>query len=229
MSTSILSTTALNSRPSKLSRLDWVCITACIAAVIYLVVREPILFCVLGCASIFCFSVWYIFLVIPLLERILGHRIQLWHVATMMITVTLLLSSFEQPAEAIFLSGLQNFFNRLATNSASNGAQAIPETTITLIFDLIRGVFLLLVAAAALFAYNQAQQGNDWRPIVAQVGIAFGVVLAIDVVTFLFVGNEGGGNAPQNQGAFIAPSHQVATAEQSYFRAIAAPSIDRPA
>jgi hypothetical protein len=63
---------------------------------------------------------------------------------------------------------------------------------IDLIFNLIRGAFLLLVAAASLFAYNQAQQGNDWRPIVTQVGLAFAIVIAIDVVTFLFVGDGTG-------------------------------------
>lgn len=51
---------------------------------------------------------------------------------------------------------------------------------------------LLLVAAASLFAYNQAQQGNDWRPIVTQVGLAFSIVIAIDVITFIFVGNGTG-------------------------------------
>ncbi len=65
---------------------------------------------------------------------------------------------------------------------------SIDDSVITLIFNLIRGVFLLLVAAASLFAYNQAQQGNDWRPIIVQIGLAFGIVIAIDIVTFLFIG-----------------------------------------
>ncbi|MEQ9671088.1 MAG: hypothetical protein RLO19_22390 [Coleofasciculus sp. G2-EDA-02] len=52
-----------------------------------------------------------------------------------------------------------------------------------------------LVAAAALFAYNQAQQGNDWRPIVTQIALAFGIVIALDVVTFLFIGNGTGTTA----------------------------------
>ena len=47
----------------------------------------------------------------------------------------------------------------------------------------------MLVASASLFAYNQAQQGNDWRPIVTQVGLAFAIVIAIDVITFIFIGN----------------------------------------
>lgn len=84
----------------------------------------------------------------------------------------------------------------LATEAgAAGGGTAIDESTIVLIFNAIRGVFLLLVAAAALFAYNQAQQGNDWRPIVTQIALAFGIVIAIDVVTFLFVGDGSGTTA----------------------------------
>jgi hypothetical protein len=81
----------------------------------------------------------------------------------------------------------------LASQAQSGGSgETVSPEVIKLIFNLIRGVFLLLVAAAALFAYNQAQQGNDWRPIVTQVGLAFAIVIAIDVVTFLFVGNGTG-------------------------------------
>ncbi len=82
---------------------------------------------------------------------------------------------------------------KLAEGASSAGGEAIDAEVIELIFNLIRGAFLLLVAAASLFAYNQAQQGNDWRPIVTQVALAFAIVIAIDVITFLFVGNGGGG------------------------------------
>jgi hypothetical protein len=65
----------------------------------------------------------------------------------------------------------------------------LDANVVGLTFNLIRGAFLLLVASASLFAYNQAQQGNDWRPIVTQVGLAFAIVIAIDVITFIFIGN----------------------------------------
>ena len=85
--------------------------------------------------------------------------------------------------------------NLASEAGAAGGGTAVDASTIALIFNAIRGVFLLLVAAAALFAYNQAQQGNDWRPIVTQIALAFGIVIAIDVVTFLFVGNGTGTTA----------------------------------
>ncbi len=97
-----------------------------------------------------------------------------------------LLVSTMLPAHAIFLSGMEEFITQLASDSASGG-EGISEDAIALVFNLIRAVFLLLVAAAALFAYNQAQQGNDWRPIATQVGLAFGIVLGLDVITAIFV------------------------------------------
>ncbi|MDX2245049.1 MAG: hypothetical protein NW224_30600, partial [Leptolyngbyaceae cyanobacterium bins.302] len=94
------------------------------------------------------------------------------------------------PAHAIFLSGMEEFVTELATQSAGGG-EGISEESIGLVFNVIRAIFLLLVAAAALFAYNQAQQGNDWRPIATQVGLAFGVVLGLDVITAIFVPQAG--------------------------------------
>ena len=125
---------------------------------------------------------------IPIIEGIINGKIRLWHLISLIISLTVILSVWETPAHAVFLSGLEDFFRELATEVSSAGGGSIDDSVITLIFNLIRGVFLLLVAAASLFAYNQAQQGNDWRPIIVQIGLAFGIVIAIDIVTFLFIG-----------------------------------------
>lgn len=98
------------------------------------------------------------------------------------------LSIMNQPANAIFLSGLETFLKTIATDSGGS----VSEEAIELVFNAIRGVFLLLVGVATLFAYNQAQQGNDWRPIATQAGLAVGIILVIDVITFLFVGSGTG-------------------------------------
>ena len=106
--------------------------------------------------------------------------------------LTSILTILEMPAQAIFLSGLEQFIKNIAQQSSTGGTSTINPQAITLVFNAIRGVFLLLVSVAALFAYNQAQQGNDWRPIATQAGLAIGVLLTIDVITFLFIGNGTG-------------------------------------
>ena len=176
----------------KINPGDLLFIGICLTSFAYFTAREPILIATLGCSSIVFLSLWHTAKAIPIVERYIGCKIRFWHVATAIITSTALCSVLDSPANAIFLSGLEEFMNELAEGASSAGGEAIDSEVIKLIFNLIRGAFLLLVAAASLFAYNQAQQGNDWRPIVTQVALAFAIVIAIDVITFLFIGNGGG-------------------------------------
>jgi len=177
----------------KIRPADFLFIGICLASLVYFTIHDPLLIATLGCSSILFLSLWHITRAIPLVERYIGCKIRFWHIATAIITSTALCSVLESPANAIFLSGLEEFMKELAEGASSAGGEAIDAEVIELIFNLIRGAFLLLVASASLFAYNQAQQGNDWRPIVTQVALAFAIVIAIDVITFLFVGNGGGG------------------------------------
>jgi len=157
----------------------------CLGAIAYFTFRDPLFVTVLGCLSIILLGLWHITRAIPLVEKYLGAQIRFWHVATVILGLTIFLSLFNTPAHAFFLSGLESFFQELVAGAQSTDS-SIDTEAVTLVFNLIRGVFLILVVAAALFAYNQAQQGNDWRPIITQVGIAFGIVIAIDIITYLF-------------------------------------------
>ncbi len=180
-------------KPGKLNRIDGLCLLLCLAVLVYFVVNQPVAFAVFGCTSLIFLSAWHLTRALPIVERWVKAKVRFWHIVTAIITVTAFCSLFAQPADAVFLSGLEQFFTELAAQAQSGGSgETVSPEVIKLIFNLIRGVFLLLVAAAALFAYNQAQQGNDWRPIVTQVGLAFAIVIAIDVVTFLFIGNGTG-------------------------------------
>lgn len=184
-------------RKLKITSTDLIFIALLVTIGVYFLVKEPLLISVLSAASITFFGLWQIIKAIPILEKLIGSKIRFWHVATAIIAVAAFLSTFETPAQAIFLSGLEKFMTDLAQKSGGNGGTAVSADVIKLIFNAIRGVFLLLVAAAALFAYNQAQQGNDWRPIVTQIGLAFGIVIAIDVVTQLFIGDGTGGTTSE--------------------------------
>jgi hypothetical protein len=187
-----------NLRNLKINRIDLLFILLCLAIGIYLLATKPIFVTILGCATIVFLSIGYVIRTVPILEKYLGRKIRFWHIVAAIITVTALLDTFTTPAQAIFLSGLESFFNNLAQQSSQAGGgstSTLDANVVGLTFNLIRGAFLLLVAAASLFAYNQAQQGNDWRPIVTQVGLAFSIVIAIDVITFIFVGNGAGTTA----------------------------------
>ncbi|OUC15170.1 MAG: hypothetical protein B0A82_08480 [Alkalinema sp. CACIAM 70d] len=183
-------------RPKRfnVTKADLLLVGLCVVVAIYLLLKDTLLITVLSVFSIVFIGLWHLIHAVPILEKYLGAKIRFWQIAVLIITTTALLNTLVAPAHAIFLSGLEQFFVNLAqqTSQAGGATNTLDSNVVGLIFNLIRGVFLLLVAAAALFAYNQAQQGNDWRPIVTQVGLAFAIVIAIDVVTFIFVGNGTG-------------------------------------
>ena len=91
-----------------------------------------------------------------------------------------------EPANAIFLSGLQTKVTTLLTSSSSG----ITAESIGLIFDFFRVVFILFVVAAAIFAFVQSQQGNDPRPIIGVIVMALGTIMGVDVLTFLIAGGS---------------------------------------
>ena len=169
---------------SQINKLDLLFIILSITALAYLVMKEPFMLAILGCATIVYLGLYNISRAIPVIEKWINAKIQFWHVATAIIATTSLFTVLGAPAHALFLSGLETFVNTLVTGSNSG----VTAETITLIFNMIRAVFLLLVAAAGLFAYNQAQQGNDWRPIATQVALAFGIVIGFDIITLIFTG-----------------------------------------
>ncbi|WP_127083091.1 hypothetical protein [Dulcicalothrix desertica] len=170
--------------------------------IFYLAIKEPLLITVILLLGLLFYCLQKVVVFTPFLNRLVGRKIRFWQVAGVIMGCAVTLSIYEMPAQAIFLSGLEQFLTDIAQQSSTGGAGgAIDPQAIKLVFNAIRGVFLLLVGVAALFAYNQAQQGNDWRPIATQAGLAIGIILIIDVITFLFIGNGTGGGTGGTGGA----------------------------
>jgi len=169
----------------KLNKLDWTLIVALLVGLIYFLVREPLVAAILLTSGLFFFCTSQILSYIPAFNKLVGTRIRFWHVATIILALTMLFSTFDLPAHALFLSTLEQSITTLVTASGLG-------TTVASVFTAIRVVFVLLIVAAALFAYNQAQQGNDWRPIVTQAAMAIGIVMIVDVLSALFLGTGGG-------------------------------------
>lgn len=162
-----------------------------LAVLVYCIFREPLLISVLGCVAIPLFTLWQITQTIPWFNKI-GIKLNFWNISTVIIALTLVFGVFHQSANALFLSGLESFVTTLI-NGAQSDAGTIDSETVGLFFNFIRAIFLIGVVVAGLFAYGQAQQGNDWRPIATQIGLAFGLVIAIDIITYIFTGGGTGG------------------------------------
>ncbi|AFZ33519.1 MULTISPECIES: hypothetical protein [Cyanophyceae] len=178
-------TTYTNKRRfNRINRFDVMFIVLLLAVTAYLLIQEPLMVAILGCASIVYLGLYNIGRAIPLVEKWINAKIRFWHVATAIIGTTCLFTLFDAPAHALFLSGLEDFVGELV-NASNSG---VDTGTVGTVFNMIRAIFLLLVVAAGLFAYNQAQQGNDWRPIATQVALAFGIVIGLDIITLIFTG-----------------------------------------
>ena len=89
-----------------------------------------------------------------------------------------------EPANALFLQDLEN----RVTDVIAGTSSGLPADSVALIFDFLRVAFVLFVVAAGIFAFVQAQQGNDPRPIIGTIVIAFGTIMGIDVLTVLIAG-----------------------------------------
>jgi hypothetical protein len=158
------------------SNLPFVLLAA--GSLTYFGITDPAFVCILGMITILFMGAWQISRAIPLLNYWLGTKISFWHVSVLIIGGVMFLSSADfSPAHAVFLDKLEGAVNSLV------GETGIDTAVISNLFNMIRIVFLLLVVAAGLYAYNQAQQGNDWRPIVTQIALAISVVIAIDLLS----------------------------------------------
>jgi hypothetical protein len=153
-----------------------------VGSLTYFGITDPAFVCILGMITILFMGAWQISRIIPMLNYWIGTKISFWHVSVLILGGVMLLSSADfSPAHAVFLDKLEGAVNSLV------GETGIDTAVISNLFNMIRIVFLLLVVAAGLYAYNQAQQGNDWRPIVTQIALAISVVIAIDLLSALFV------------------------------------------
>ncbi len=174
----------------QLSYSDCVLVIVYLLMGIYFAVTDTYLVTILATVSAIFGSICY--LLVPSLEQYLGIQVKFRYVVIGIMTLTLLLAVIDVPAHAVFLARLEAYFKTLVAGAQSYNAGSggtVDATAVSQVFNLIRGIFLLLVVGAAIFAYTQAQQGNDWRPIIYKIGMAFGLVIAVDIVTYIFVGS----------------------------------------
>ncbi|MEM7581654.1 MAG: hypothetical protein AAF316_17825 [Cyanobacteria bacterium P01_A01_bin.80] len=81
---------------------------------IYLTVREPLLISIILSLSLFFYCLNRVIKLIPWLHKIVNAKISFWHIAGLIIALTATLTVFELPAQAIFLSGLEEFLAGIA-------------------------------------------------------------------------------------------------------------------
>ncbi|MDJ0903204.1 MAG: hypothetical protein QNJ55_30840 [Xenococcus sp. MO_188.B8] len=168
----------LKIRPS-----DLPCAAGLVTGVVYLSINDAFFVFVLASLALVFGAIYYCAKVMPVLEKTIGHRISIWHVGVLVLGLTMVVGMLE-PANALFLQDLENRVSDVIGGTSSG----LPADSVALIFDFLRVAFVLFVVAAGIFAFVQAQQGNDPRPIIGTIVIAFGTIMGIDVLTVLIAG-----------------------------------------
>ena len=168
----------LKIRPS-----DLPCAAGLVTGVVYLSINDAFFVFVLASLALVFGAMYYCAKVMPILEKTIGHRISIWHAGVLVLGLTMVVGMLE-PANALFLQDLEN----RVTDVIAGTSSGLPADSVALIFDFLRVAFVLFVVAAGIFAFVQAQQGNDPRPIIGTIVIAFGTIMGIDVLTVLIAG-----------------------------------------
>ena len=155
------------------------------STLIYCVIREPLLTSLLIGTALPLIALKQTTKTVAWL-RPYGLTLTYWNISTLVIAFSLVFGLFHAPASAFFLSGLEDFFTTLVQGAQTGSGSTIDPTSIALFFNFIRGIFVISVVGAVIFAYNQSQNNQDWRLILNNICIAFAVVIAVDIITYVF-------------------------------------------
>jgi hypothetical protein len=96
-----------------------------------------------------------------------------------LIAIALLVSTFCLPASAQFYGAAEAFFQ----SSFPQAATAIP-----LLFNALRGIFIIYVAIALVAVLNAFRQGEDWLTVARTPAVVVVVVALGDVLTVIIIG-----------------------------------------
>jgi len=93
-----------------------------------------------------------------------------------------------EPVNAQFFNSLENAM----TDVVSESGAGIDEGLIGTIFVFFRVIVILAFIVGVIVAFAQATRGNDWQPIANMLGIGIAFVIAVEIISILILGGEGG-------------------------------------
>jgi hypothetical protein len=97
-----------------------------------------------------------------------------------------LLNYYANPSYAAFFSGAETFLTG-ALNRGSPAGGANIGNLVTLVFNVLRGLFLLYVALALITTVNALRQDEDWQSVARTPLLVVLAVAVSDVVTTLII------------------------------------------
>jgi hypothetical protein len=115
-----------------------------------------------------------------------------WLILCQILAATFILSLFwldclALPAQAQFFGKAETFFkNTLTQGTANNGGS---QAAVSLIFNVLRGIFLLYIAISLVGVINAVRKDEDWQSIARTPLLVVVAVTIADVLTGFVIGD----------------------------------------
>ena len=139
----------------------------------HLVVSSPVIFA----GTCLLFAAWFINR--EAFKKRKSLRVAIGISLTLLLGLAAWIGS-SSPAHAVFLSEAQSFFE---TAFGGEGEGDETNTVIALVFNVIRGIFLIYIAIAFVQVVQSARQEEDWRTLARTPVIIMVAVAVVDVIT----------------------------------------------
>lgn len=120
------------------------------------------------------------------------HLPKPWIILLQTLAISAILSFFwidclSDPAAAQFFAKAENFFKNNLTQGTQQGGAA---AAVSLVFNVLRALYLLYVAVALIGVINAVRKDEDWQ-VVARTPLLVVIAVTIaDVLTSFIVGNN---------------------------------------
>ncbi|MBD2298710.1 hypothetical protein H6G80_10355 [Nostoc sp. FACHB-87] len=116
-----------------------------------------------------------------------------WRIALQILAPIVILSLFwldylAAPAQAQFFGKAERFFKTNLTQGANTNT-AGTETAVSLIFNVLRGIYLLYIAVSLIGVINAVRKDEDWQSIARTPLLVVLAVTIADVMTGFVIGN----------------------------------------
>lgn len=161
---------------------------ACTVFVSVISLKSPmLLFCLLS-GSLIAIVMQQIGVQVNLPKR----QLILVQVAAAVVLLSLFwLDYFAAPAEAQFFKKAEDFFKTDLTRGTSTGAGT--QTAVSLIFNVLRAIYLLYIAVSLIGVINAVRKDEDWQSIARTPLLVVIAVTIADVLTGFIIGNNSNG------------------------------------
>jgi len=97
------------------------------------------------------------------------------------------LDYFAAPAQAQFFSKAETFFKTNLTQGTTNAGGT--QTAVSLVFNVLRAIFLLYIAVSLIGVVNAVRKDEDWQSIARTPLLVVIAVVVADVLTGFIIGD----------------------------------------